>query len=203
MASVLIAGEYVPYVIVRKAIKNTYLRIRSDGSLIITARTGIDAVHIEAFIGRNADKIRKARNILKDKIVLRDGEMLLWGQVVTKPNGWDERRYRQETVAKAALLLRSLTATLGRDIDLSGIALRSRLMKTRFGSCNVATKAINLNSILARYEDRFLAAILVHEIVHLAHPDHGKGFYATLLLHVPDYRKIRKELGEAFRRTEV
>ncbi len=203
MAAVLIAGESVPYIIVRKANRNTYLRIQADGSLRITAHPGIDAVRIEAFILRNAAKIRKARNVLKEKIVLPNGEMLLWGHVVARPEGWDERQYRRETVAKATILLASLDSSLGRDINLSGIIIKARLMKTRFGSCNIETKAINLNSILAHYEERYLAAILIHEIVHLAHPDHGKGFYTTLLRHVPDYRKIRKELGETFRRTEV
>ncbi len=203
MATVLIGGENVPYFVIRKANKNTYLRIQDDGSLRITAHPAIDIPRIEAFILRNAAKILKARIAQKEKIRLRAGEMLLWGRVVEKPIGWDEKRYRRETVEKATALLASLTPSLGRTIPLSGIVLKARLMKTRFGSCNIQTKSINLNSILARYEERYLAAILLHEIVHLAHPDHGKGFYTALLEQVPDYRKIRKELGDAFRRTEV
>jgi hypothetical protein len=76
-------------------------------------------------------------------------------------------------------------------------------MKTRFGSCALHTHAVTMNSVLARYDARYFNAILIHELVHFAHPDHGKGFYGALLAICPDYRRLRKELGVLFRSTEV
>jgi predicted metal-dependent hydrolase len=76
-------------------------------------------------------------------------------------------------------------------------------MKTRLGSCNTPKRKINLNSILARFDIKYLRAVLIHEIVHLKVRNHQKKFYEELLRIEPDYYKLNKELRENIRRIEI
>ena len=55
-------------------------------------------------------------------------------------------------------------------------------------------QVIKLNSILARFDIKYLRAVLIHEIVHLKVKNHQKAFYDVLLKYEPNYRHIRKEL---------
>ncbi len=89
------------------------------------------------------------------------------------------------------------------DIDISDLIIRSQLMKTRLGSCNTPKRKINLNSILARFDIKYLRAVLIHEIVHLKVRNHQKKFYEELLRIEPDYYKLNKELRENIRRIEI
>ncbi len=69
-------------------------------------------------------------------------------------------------------------------------------MKTRWGTCNTAARRIWLNLQLAKQPPVCLDYVLAHELTHLRHPDHGKGFWAFLLRVMPDCKAVRKALGE-------
>jgi hypothetical protein len=69
-----------------------------------------------------------------------------------------------------------------------------RIMNTRWGSCSSATGRITLNLKLYFKTDPCIEYVIVHELCHLIHPDHGKGFYALLERELPDWKLRRKEL---------
>ncbi len=67
-------------------------------------------------------------------------------------------------------------------------------MKSRWGSCNTATKHINLSLMLALRSDAELDYVILHELVHTVVPDHGKRFYAMMDRYMPGWKTIRKGL---------
>lgn len=73
--------------------------------------------------------------------------------------------------------------------------LRFRKMKTRWGSCNVQTGAITLNTLLVHYEPRCLRYVLVHELCHLHEPSHNARFHALMDQFMPDWRDARALLN--------
>ncbi|HAQ56110.1 MAG TPA: hypothetical protein DCR44_01715 [Acholeplasmatales bacterium] len=202
METILLGGEPIPYVVIKKQNKNAYLRLKPDGTIAITANPAFSQARIEAFILRNADRIRRARRAILQKESLPAGMIRLWGKTIPAPAGWSEADYKRETLAAASKAVETLPPALRKTLP-KDLSFRARLMRTRFGSCALATHAVTMNSVLARYDRVFFDAILIHELIHFAHPDHGKGFYGALLPLVPDYRRIRKELGVLFRSTEV
>jgi len=203
MPFVAVGNEVVPYLIVRKQNKNAYLRLKPDGSIVVTAPSSFSRERIETFIAKHTAAILRSRQNVAKRIVPPPGMIRLWGTTIADIGGWNEERYKQETVRAATTALVRLAATLPPEVAAAGVTLRARLMKTRFGTCAPQKRIITLNSVLARYDRKYLEAILVHELVHFAHPDHGKGFYDTLLSAVPGYRTIRRELGDLFAVTEV
>ncbi|MGA8041181.1 MAG: M48 family metallopeptidase, partial [Terracidiphilus sp.] len=69
-------------------------------------------------------------------------------------------------------------------------------MKTKWGSCSRATHAIRLNTEMAKKPRECLEYIVVHEMVHLLEPNHGKGFIDCIERAMPLWRQYRKTLNQ-------
>ena len=76
----------------------------------------------------------------------------------------------------------------------SPTGLSIRTMRRRWGSCTSKGK-ITLNSELIKLEDIFADYVLLHELCHLHHPNHGKEFYRLLGEVFPEWKSVRKRLG--------
>ncbi|PNE03991.1 hypothetical protein A15D_00545 [Alcanivorax sp. MD8A] len=72
--------------------------------------------------------------------------------------------------------------------------LRIKKMRTRWGSLS-ARGYINLNMALLHYPADALDYVVMHELCHLKHMDHGPGFHALMDARMPDWRH-RKTLLE-------
>lgn len=70
-----------------------------------------------------------------------------------------------------------------------------RKMKTRWGSCNPATRRISLSLELAKRPPGCLEYVIVHELAHLVEANHGPGFYALLDRLMPEWRAHRDALN--------
>lgn len=69
-------------------------------------------------------------------------------------------------------------------------------MKTKWGSCNPATRGIRLNTELAKKPRECLEYIVVHEMTHLLEPTHNARFIALLDRNMPQWRFHRDRLNE-------
>lgn len=70
--------------------------------------------------------------------------------------------------------------------------LRVKKMRTRWGSLS-AKGYINLNMALLHYPPAALDYVVMHELCHLQHMDHGPGFHALMDARMPGWRQ-RKQL---------
>lgn len=70
-----------------------------------------------------------------------------------------------------------------------------KLMKTRWGTCNVHDKRIWINLELAKKNPRCLQYIIVHEMVHLLEKHHNKNFKSYMTKFLPDWKIIQNELN--------
>ena len=68
-----------------------------------------------------------------------------------------------------------------------------RTMKRRLGSCSTKKK-ITLNSELIKLDEKYIKYVIVHELCHLRHHNHGQLFYKTLSEFYPNWKTIRKEM---------
>lgn len=77
-----------------------------------------------------------------------------------------------------------------------GIArVRVRKMQTRWGSCNHAKGYLNFSLSLIERDPRFVEYVVLHELAHLVHANHGADFYALIAQIMPDFR-ARIKLGK-------
>lgn len=68
-------------------------------------------------------------------------------------------------------------------------------MKTRWGSCNPATRNIRLNTELVKKPRGCLEYIVIHELAHLIEPTHNARFVAIIDSHMPQWRSLRDQLN--------
>ena len=73
--------------------------------------------------------------------------------------------------------------------------LKIRKMSSRWGSCNVKTNVITLNSNLAAKPKELIDYVIMHELIHTLVPNHGKEFYAFFDKFMPNHRQLRKTLN--------
>ena len=68
-------------------------------------------------------------------------------------------------------------------------------MKTRWGTCNTATRKIWLNLQLAKQPPVCLDYVITHELTHLRYPGHGQDFKTFLTRAMPNWPEVRKALN--------
>ncbi|HBQ61257.1 MAG TPA: metal-dependent hydrolase, partial [Balneolaceae bacterium] len=71
-----------------------------------------------------------------------------------------------------------------------------KLMKTKWGSCNIEDRRIWLNLELAKKSKQCLDYVVLHEMVHLKERLHNDRFKALLDKHMPGWQSVREELNE-------
>lgn len=70
---------------------------------------------------------------------------------------------------------------------------RQRYMTAQWGSCSAAGR-LSLNTHLAKVPRSLVDYVLLHELCHLRHLNHGPAFYALLGRHMPDWEVHRAAL---------
>ena len=101
--------------------------------------------------------------------------------------------YKQELAGRGEQLLQAWEKKMG----VRHTGLKVHRMKTRWGSCNVRTGSINLNTLLACWPEECLEYIVVHELAHLQEANHSPRFHAIVERYMPQWRE-RKKLLEDF-----
>ncbi len=98
--------------------------------------------------------------------------------------------YRKELENEIALLLKKWEEKM----DIRVASVRTKKMKTRWGTCNVTRGNIWINLELAKLPKKYLEYVLVHEMVHLFERGHGAGFKRKMTEVFPGWEKIQGEL---------
>lgn len=104
-----------------------------------------------------------------------------------------EAMYAYEVRTEGAKLISQWQQRMG--VRCTG--LKARVMKTRWGSCNIRTGGINLNTLLACWPKECLEYIVVHELAHLLEANHSPRFHRIVGSFLPQWRE-RKRLLESF-----
>lgn len=72
--------------------------------------------------------------------------------------------------------------------------LRIRKMKTRWGSCSPAKKAVTMNKLVFAAPRECVEYVVVHELAHFVQANHSKAFYNVVRSIMPDYKERKKLL---------
>lgn len=103
-----------------------------------------------------------------------------------------ERLYRQEA-------RRYFTSRVDHFCEVMGVGyeqIQIRNQKTRWGSYSPRTGTLSLNWRLMMAPRDIVDYVLVHELAHAEHPNHGPRFWRLVAQHVPDYEDKNEWLKE-------
>ncbi len=70
--------------------------------------------------------------------------------------------------------------------------IRVQPMRRKWGSCSSAG-TVTLAADLLEQDERFQDFVIVHELLHLRVPSHGRVFKALMSAHVPGWRELEKQ----------
>ncbi len=76
-------------------------------------------------------------------------------------------------------------------VEPTGITITSA--RTRFGSCSGKNR-LSFTWRLMDYPEEAIDSVVVHELAHIVHKNHGKDFYALVESVLPDYKQRKKLL---------
>lgn len=79
-------------------------------------------------------------------------------------------------------------------LEVSKSSLIIKKMRGKWGYCKHRIKEIGLNTRLIHQDLKFIEYVVVHELCHLHHPNHGGGFKKLLKECIPNYKKEFKDL---------
>ena len=207
-----------------KRMKNIRLRvIPPGGDVVVSAPLGVPPERIRRFVREQRPWIDQKRDQLRDQALEADrfedgGRVRLWGRWHDVEHGRGGRarawvtghrlmvtggdaeareramaRFRRNEVERVSRpLLDSWVPVMG--VPRPAV-IRYRAMRTRWGSCNHRTGAITLNTALVRFPVAALEYVIVHELAHLRHADHGRGFWSLVAAALPDHVERRKLLS--------
>lgn len=102
------------------------------------------------------------------------------------------RWYREQLKALIAPLLEKWQPILGVQVSDWGI----KKMKTKWGSCNAASRRVWFNLELAKKPVQCVEYLVVHELAHLLERHHNERYTALLDAHIPQWRQYRDMLNQ-------
>lgn len=219
--------------VTRKRVKRINLRVRRDGSVVMSAPPRVPLAELERFAREREDWIERAREDVASQVQTRERSLREGGDVQILDRHFPlhiERDLGPSARPRGELVQDRLVAhvpasctdddipaqvfTAILDVQKKALAealpplfeqyealmgvhassWRLRTMRSRWGSCNVETGRITLNTELAAHGTNCLRTVVVHELCHLLEPGHGPRFRALMDTYYPAWREGQREL---------
>lgn len=114
-------------------------------------------------------------------ILLRKNDTLEECQALMK------RHWRAQLEAKIPALVAKYEPKMGVALN----EWRTKLMKTRWGTCNMVDRRIWLNLALAKYPPQCLEYVVVHELAHLLEASHNRRFWGIVDQAMPSWQAAK------------
>lgn len=165
------------YELTYKKVKRFNLRVRPDGTVALSVPRGVSLAQADAFVEKNAAWVLQAQ-----------------ARVAQAPKIADTHS-DEECLAVFGPVFDRFYPMVADRAPVKP-ALRVRFMKSRWGVCHLRGHYITLNKQLLDKPFPALEYVVLHELVHLIHPDHQAGFHKEMARLMPDYRERRALLRD-------
>ena len=96
-------------------------------------------------------------------------------------------------IDKAEDLIKKRTAEYSVILGVNYNNIRIKDTKTRWGSCSSKCN-LNFNYRIIMAPEEVMDYVIVHELCHLKHMNHGKKFWESVALYMPGYEKHKEWL---------
>ncbi len=156
------------------------LEVTREGHVIVRAPLRASSASIERFVRDHMDWIARAQARQRARL-----------KAHPEP---DEAR-QAELMRRAREELPPKVTYYAQRMGLKPAGVRITSARTRFGSCS-AQNRLCFSWRLMDYPDAAVDYVVVHELAHIVHKNHGPRFWALVEQYMPDYRARRALLRE-------
>ncbi|MBV7363216.1 M48 family metallopeptidase [Actinomycetaceae bacterium TAE3-ERU4] len=175
-----------------KKVKNLNLRIRvRDGKAIASVPRRYPPEKVHYWLESQREWLEHQTLKLAQMRLRQSETVAAAGIEKISENPCQQKQQREQLHAKAMRMIEIWAPKMG---ELRPSSLTIRIMRTRWGSCNHATRSINLNLELLARPEWALEYVIVHELAHLYHRGHGPQFWEMVEDVLPDWKERRRAL---------
>lgn len=154
------------------------MEIRADLTVLVRAPLHLPGDEIDRFVQRHESWI--AAHLEKQR-----------QRALAHPEPTEEERRALIARAKKELPPKVAHYAARMGVEPTGITITGA--RTRFGSCSGKNR-LSFTWRLMDYPEEAIDSVVVHELAHIVHKNHGKDFYALVESVLPDYRQRKKLL---------
>lgn len=212
--------------ITRKPIKHLYLRINRNGELHLSAPQRMPHAEIMAFVAQKQDWIqqKQQQQAARAKASNDNTTLTVFGKtyaIVRHVGAYANDLILDNGVCHIFLQPSNATAEIERRLiveyyryclqpilteyvtqyqPIIGVypkEIRTKNMKTKWGTCNTHAARLWFNVQLARFPKSHIEYVVVHEMVHLLEPSHNQRFYALVEKAMPNWKRYHDALKRA------
>lgn len=163
----------IDFTLIQKKIKNIYIRVNREGSVIVTAPI-------------------RATQLQVSKLVEVKHKWIIAVQLRNKNQTRSQSPVPiDKTLAKEYLTNRLRFLSSANNLTYNRVSFRSQ--KTRWGSCS-SKKNISLNYKLFTLKPDLIDYVILHELAHTKHMNHSQEFWNFLELICVGAKKYHREL---------
>lgn len=112
-----------------------------------------------------------------------------------KPAPEPTQEEKEELISAAMQIIPERVEHFAEIMKLAPTGISITDAKTRFGSCSPKNR-LCFSWRLMRYPQEAVDYVVVHELAHIVHKNHGKDFYALVEAILPDYKQRRALLRD-------
>lgn len=166
------------YTVVRSNRKTLALEVNKTLQVLVRAPNALSASQIDHFVQMHATWIETQLSRMRDKKAAHPDPT---------PDQMEALRQRAKDY------LPGRVAYFSDQMQLFPVAVSITSAKTRFGSCS-AKNRICFSCLLMAYPNEAIDYVIVHELAHIVHKNHGAAFYTLIAQYLPDWKSRRQLL---------
>ncbi len=166
------------YELIRSDRRTVALEVTREGRVLVRAPRRMSVKDIERFVAGHEEWARKALAKQQER-----------REKYPEPD--EAERQRCIALAKATLPDKVALYAARMGVKPTGITITGA--QTRFGSCSPKNR-LCFSWRLMRYPEAAVDYVVVHELAHIRHKNHGREFYAFIASVLPDYKAREKLL---------
>lgn len=205
-------GKNYEIKIIKKNIKNTYIRVKEDMIIYVTTNYLTPISYIKKLIGENTINIYKMIDRQAKKLEKKESYYLLGkkydiilcnifnkvviddNKIYTKNEKMLDRFTREKAKEIFTERLIKCHEKMNKITPMPRLIVKK--MKQKWGYCNKRDELITLNLELIKYDVDEIDYVIIHELCHFIHFNHSKQFWECVSKYKPNYKTNRKILRE-------
>jgi len=166
------------YELIRSDRRTVALEVTREGRVLVRAPRRMTQKDIDSFVAKHQDWLNT--HLAKQKT---------WQAAHPEPTPQEQQAMLERAKAILPEKVARYAAIMG--LQPSGITITGA--RTRFGSCSPKNRLCFSWRLMA-YPEEAIDYVVVHELAHIVHRNHGPEFHALVESILPDHRKRRAML---------
>ncbi|MCD8332235.1 MAG: M48 family metallopeptidase [Oscillospiraceae bacterium] len=165
--------DKIEYTLIRSRRRTLALEVTGEMTVVVRAPLSCPQRSIDAFVEEHRQWIARHMESQRQRRAAHP-----------EPDG----ARRQELIDRARRELPQRVARYAAQMGLTPTGISITGAQKRFGSCSGRNR-LCFAWRLMDYPDAAIDAVVVHELAHIVHKNHGPAFYALVESVLPDYRE--------------